>query len=131
MIFVKHKETFCSPDGQLAKGQSEEQDFPFRCIDSPKCWISPALLSSGFRPMFVFNHVLSSFCCVFHNKHPGQILNWYKSAGLNDFCLLHCCFAGTDVSCSTNKILCAESSCNIRADGMYPVPRKSREGNCS
>lgn len=108
MIFAKHHEAFWSFSGQLAKGQSEEQHFP---------WDALAAKVFDFSSPVIFR-VQTSVCvwlcspllllCFLCTKHPGQILNWYKSAGLNDFCLLSCCFAGMTfqsyIASRTNKI---------------------------
>lgn len=107
-FFVKHHEAFWCLSGQLAKGQSEEQHFP---------WDALAAKVFDFSSPVIFR-VQTSVCvwlcspllllCFLCTKHPGQILNWYKSAGLNDCRLLSCCFAGMTfqsyITSRTNKI---------------------------
>lgn len=47
----------------------------------PKCWISPALLSSGFRQVFVLNYILPSSCYIFCVRNT-QVKSW---TGVNLF----------------------------------------------
>lgn len=104
MIFVKHKEAFCSLAGQLPKGQSEEQHFPWDALaaevldfSSPVIfWVQASVCVRLCSPLLLLH-----FLC---KKHPGHILSWCKSARLSELCLLSCHFSGmTFQSCITPR----------------------------
>lgn len=101
VIFVDHKKAFCSLAGQLAKGQFEERHFPWDALAAEVLdFSSPVIFWVQTSVWLCSSRLLLCFLC---NKHPGQILNWYKSAGLNDFCQ-SCYFAGmTFQSCITSR----------------------------